>query len=78
MPIGAAANYHNQPVTDHDSGRTFAAADLPPSTADLRTPAVTASDRINRNDSEWRELRAETDDFDTALEAAAEGRATRT
>jgi hypothetical protein len=62
-----AAIHHNRPIADQDSGRSFATADLPPSTAELRTLAVTALTRVTGTDSEWRELWEETDDFDTAL-----------
>lgn len=70
-----AAIHHGRPVTDQDSGHAFTAADLPASTADLRTLAVTALNRITGTDSEWRELWEETDDFDTALAAVSEIRA---
>ena len=73
-----AAIHHDRPVTDQDSGRTFAAADLPSSTAELRTLAVTALSRVIATDSEWRELWAETDDFDTAVAAVADVRAALT
>jgi hypothetical protein len=69
-----AAIHHGRPVTDQDSGRTFAAADLPPSTAEVRTLAVTALTRVTATDSEWRELWEETDDFDTALATVNEVR----
>ncbi|HXS62529.1 MAG TPA: DUF4259 domain-containing protein [Streptosporangiaceae bacterium] len=64
-----AAVHNNRPVTDQDSVFTFAAADLPPATPELRTLAVDALNRVTGPESEWRELWEETDDFDTALAA---------
>jgi hypothetical protein len=69
-----AAAHNNRPVTDQDSVVTFAAADLPPATPELRTLAVEALNRVTGPESEWRELWEETDDFDTALAAVNEVR----
>lgn len=73
-----AAIHQGRPVTAFGDDRTFAATEYPPATPELRALAVAALNRVTGDDSEWRELWEETDDYAAALATIDELRAALT